>query len=202
MLPDSVQNTNDTLDFLSIFTSTSFLQENFQLILETVKTERSSKLWDESRPSRHLDAICFDWAGRNNWKGKTRNLLTMIFFNAACNQSYYLSDAGTNKMANQFTLFQSVWGQIIPNNYKWSTTKFFTKIIHFRNFVCNFKWGKRNIEWKSKKLILVYHLELVSKELNHFGVIADLFRQIRGHSSRFVLFCSFWRLFTMKMIKV
>ena len=25
-------------------------------------------------------------------------------------------------------------------------------------------------------------LELVSKELNHFGVIADLFRQIGGHS--------------------
>ena len=34
-------------------------------------------------------------------------------------------------------------------------------------------------------------LELVSKELNHFGVIAGLFRQIGGHSSRFVLFCSF-----------
>ena len=31
-------------------------------------------------------------------------------------------------------------------------------------------------------------LELVSKKLNHFGVIADLFRQIGGHSSRFVLF--------------
>ena len=26
-------------------------------------------------------------------------------------------------------------------------------------------------------------LELVSKELNHFGVIADLFRQIWGHST-------------------
>ena len=34
-------------------------------------------------------------------------------------------------------------------------------------------------------------VELVSKELNHFGVIEDLFRQIGGHSSRFVLFCSF-----------
>ena len=44
-------------------------------------------------------------------------------------------------------------------------------------------------------------VELVFKELNHFGVIAGLFRQIGGHSSRFVLFCSFWRLFTMKMIK-
>jgi hypothetical protein len=44
-------------------------------------------------------------------------------------------------------------------------------------------------------------LELVSKELNHFGVIAGLFRQIVGHSSRFVLFCSFRRLFTIKMIK-
>ena len=36
-----------------------------------------------------------------------------------------------------------------------------------------------------------FTLELVSKELNHFGAIADLFRQIGGHSSRFVLFCSF-----------
>ena len=34
-------------------------------------------------------------------------------------------------------------------------------------------------------------VELVSKELNHFGMIADLFRQIRGHSTRFVIFCSF-----------
>ena len=49
-----------------------------------------------------------------------------------------------------------------------------------------------------------YHtplIELVSKELNHFGVTAGLFRQIWGHSCRFVLFCSFWRLFTIKMIK-
>jgi hypothetical protein len=36
-----------------------------------------------------------------------------------------------------------------------------------------------------------FSLELVSKELNHFGVIAGLFRQIGGHSSRFVLFCYF-----------
>ena len=36
-----------------------------------------------------------------------------------------------------------------------------------------------------------FNVELVSKELNHFGVIADLFRQIGGHSTRFVLFCSF-----------
>ena len=41
------------------------------------------------------------------------------------------------------------------------------------------------------KSILLIDIELVSKELNHFGVIADLFRQIGGHSSRFVLFCSF-----------
>ena len=34
-------------------------------------------------------------------------------------------------------------------------------------------------------------LELVSKELNHFGVISGLFRLNWGHSSRFVLFCSF-----------
>ena len=45
----------------------------------------------------------------------------------------------------------------------------------------------------NKRDYFFYHLmlELVSKELNHFGVIADLFRQIGGHSSRFVLFCSF-----------
>ena len=41
-------------------------------------------------------------------------------------------------------------------------------------------------------------LELVFKELNHFGVIADLFRQIGGHSSRFVLFCSFLKTFHYK----
>ena len=40
-------------------------------------------------------------------------------------------------------------------------------------------------------LLLGGQVELVSKELNHFGGIADLFRQIGGHSSRFVLFCSF-----------
>ena len=41
----------------------------------------------------------------------------------------------------------------------------------------------------------------MSKEFNHFGVIAGLFWQIGGHSSRIVLFCFFWRLFTIKMIK-
>ena len=35
--------------------------------------------------------------------------------------------------------------------------------------------------WVIKKLAI--SLELVSKELNHFGVIADLFRQIGGHSA-------------------
>ena len=32
-------------------------------------------------------------------------------------------------------------------------------------------------------------------------MIARLFRRIGGHSSRFVLICSFWRLSTIKMIK-
>ena len=42
------------------------------------------------------------------------------------------------------------------------------------------------------KSILLIDIELVSKELNHFGVIADLFRQIGGHSSRyFALFEDF-----------
>ena len=33
------------------------------------------------------------------------------------------------------------------------------------------------------KRTLRFSLELVSKELNHFGVIAGLFRQIGGHST-------------------
>ena len=60
----------------------------------------------------------------------------------------------------------------------------FVRMYYFLNPYFNqltFKKGD------SKRCIL----ELVSKELNHFGVIADSFRQIGGHSSRFVLFCSF-----------
>ena len=45
--------------------------------------------------------------------------------------------------------------------------------------------------WNFLNIDLVSELELVSKELNHFGVIAGLFWQIGSHSSRFVLFCSF-----------
>ena len=41
-------------------------------------------------------------------------------------------------------------------------------------------------------------IELVSKKLNHFGMIAGLFQQIGSHSSRFVLF---WKLFTIRMLK-
>ena len=44
---------------------------------------------------------------------------------------------------------------------------------------------------KQCKFFQVPTVELVSKKLNHFGVIAGLFQQIGGHSSRFVLFCSF-----------
>ena len=44
---------------------------------------------------------------------------------------------------------------------------------------------------KKEILFIPNGLELVSKELNHFGVNAGLFRQIGGHSSGFVLFCSF-----------
>ena len=65
--------------------------------------------------------------------------------------------------------------------------------------------GWPNHNWPLKlfliKILFAVKVELVSKELNHFGVIADLFWQIGGHSSRFVLFCSFWRLFTIRMIK-
>ena len=58
----------------------------------------------------------------------------------------------------------------------------------------------RIISSKHTKLIILCSLE-VFKELNHYRVIAGLFRQIGGHSSRFVLFCFFGRLFTIKMIK-
>ena len=46
-------------------------------------------------------------------------------------------------------------------------------------------------------------LELVSKELNHFGFIVDLFRHIWVYTPCFILVLSalFWRLFTRKMIK-
>ena len=50
---------------------------------------------------------------------------------------------------------------------------------------------RQEIEKEKVDGILDCKVELVSKELNHFGVIADLFRKIGGHSSRFVLFCSF-----------
>ena len=69
------------------------------------------------------------------------------------------------------------------------------------NLICEWFFKKYTYIIRHFIQIYAYVLELVSKELNHFGVIADLFRQIGGHSSRFVLFCSFWRLFTIKMIK-
>ena len=47
------------------------------------------------------------------------------------------------------------------------------------------------LEKVSLNSIIQRKLELVSKELNHNGVIAGLFRQIGGHSSGFVPFCSF-----------
>ena len=51
--------------------------------------------------------------------------------------------------------------------------------------------GRRSRE--DEKLMTAFNVkvELVSKELNHFGVIASLFWQIGGHCSRFVLVCSF-----------
>ena len=59
---------------------------------------------------------------------------------------------------------------------------------------CSELWNQAKIFIKYRKhgsSSFSHTLELVSKELNHFGVIAGLFRQIEGHSSRFVLFCSF-----------
>ena len=37
------------------------------------------------------------------------------------------------------------------------------------------------------------------EELNSFRMIAHLFRQFGGHNRRYVLVCSFWRLFTIKI---
>ena len=48
-----------------------------------------------------------------------------------------------------------------------------------------------DINFSAQEIEYLLGLELVSKELNHFGVIADLFRQIGGHITTFVLFCSF-----------
>ena len=45
-------------------------------------------------------------------------------------------------------------------------------------------------------------LELVSKELNHFGVIADLFRQIGVYTPWFVLFALFEDFSLGKWLKV
>ena len=71
-------------------------------------------------------------------------------------------------------------------------------IYECRSWIRLWFWWRRL--WSHKRK--AWRLELVFKELNHFGVIADLFRQIGGHNSRFVLFCSFWRLFTIKMFKI
>ena len=70
----------------------------------------------------------------------------------------------------------------------------------FSNLELSFVFAKKTMIMPSRSHSQFEHyfhsnlgvpVELVSKELNHFGVIADLFRQIGGHSSRFVLFCSF-----------
>ena len=89
-------------------------------------------------------------------------------------------------LSGRSEILQRTWRiwKIQGSGVFWS--KLQTLIIMIPNYLCN--RFEAQLEW-------------VSKELNHFGVIAGLFRQIGGHSSRFVLFCSFWRLFTIKMIK-
>ena len=64
-----------------------------------------------------------------------------------------------------------------------------------RNFIIKFHRQQSRLSNVQKE-----GSDIESKELNHFGVIADLL-QIGSHSSRFVPICSFWRLFTIKMIK-
>ena len=48
-----------------------------------------------------------------------------------------------------------------------------------------------NPMFKDDELLNTTQVELVSEELNHFGLIAGLFRQIRGHTGWFVLFALF-----------
>ena len=94
-----------------------------------------------------------------------------------------------------------------PRTNPWNFQKKYWELAELENDL--FLGGHFDFLFSKKKIFFCFILlkrpkakvELVSKELNHFGVIACLFRQIGGHSSRFVLFCSFWRLFTIKMIK-
>jgi hypothetical protein len=59
-------------------------------------------------------------------------------------------------------------------------------VLKTKGTSCNLKKNKIKMG-----VFFMIELELMSKELNHFGVIAGLFGQIGVHSSRFLLFCSF-----------
>ena len=105
-----------------------------------------------------------------------------------------------------FRMKSSCWIQDLSARFcrRTSTMRSKSKLL-VQMWIC-LKQGRRHLAYqggpgKCVNTHQVLNLELVSRELNHFGGIADLFRQIRGQSSRFVLFCSFWRLFTIKMIK-
>ena len=65
-------------------------------------------------------------------------------------------------------------------------------IVGSEHVVLDFIHQSQCISWSTHiSMTSVVELKLVSYELIHFGVIACLFRQIGGHSSRFVLFFSF-----------
>ena len=104
-------------------------------------------------------------------KGLISALTTKSGLNA-----YVLDFRGHSKVMHSYETFE------LKRERKILTCNIFFSIISFSiNYIC-----------KDKGLIFVVHtLELVSKELNHFGVIAGLFRQIGCHNSRFVLFWSF-----------
>ena len=51
--------------------------------------------------------------------------------------------------------------------------------------------NQNTILTNNKNATLLPLIELVSKELNHFGVIVDLFRQIGGHTVIVVYLCYF-----------
>ena len=116
--------------------------------------------------------------------GRVELSFSRVYHKEGCNRGHGLSD--TINLGNPRAQILAVWMQTDLQPAKplfetWSKNG----------------WTKKGWKWSKNQ----FGIELVSKELNHFGVIAGLFRQIWGHSSRFVLFCSFWRLFTIKMIK-
>ena len=72
---------------------------------------------------------------------------------------------------------------------KWGNLAQAVKLVQVLAEIWNFILAQNNSDDNDNNINECPRVSV--KELNDFGVIADLFRQIGGHSSRFVLFCSF-----------